>query len=64
MLRRNKPLIESLPSVTEARHRLGDALREVELLRVLLRLSERAEQYRAIDRHTGGRNKESAHGHS
>jgi hypothetical protein len=30
--------------------RLGDALREVELLRRLLRLSEHAEHYRTIDR--------------
>jgi hypothetical protein len=44
-----KPLIESLPPPEQVRERLGDALREVELLRKLLRLSQRAEEYRAAD---------------
>ena len=45
-----KTLLTSLPSPQLVRNRLGDALREVELLRRLLRLSERAEQYRTWDR--------------
>jgi hypothetical protein len=46
-----QPLLRSLPPPSQVRDRLGDALREVELLRYLLRLSERAEQYREADRH-------------
>jgi hypothetical protein len=45
----DKPLIDSLPQPDQVRSRLGDALREVELLRGLLRLSERAEHYRLGD---------------
>jgi hypothetical protein len=44
------PLIEELPPPQRIRRRLGDVLREVELLRKVLRFSERAEQYRALDR--------------
>jgi hypothetical protein len=44
------PLIEELPAPEKVRDRLGDALREVELLRSLLRLSERAQHYRDCDR--------------
>jgi hypothetical protein len=47
----NKPIIDLIPAPEDVRYRLGDALREVELLRRLLRLAERAEQYRDIDRH-------------
>src|SRR5438876_944445 len=36
----NTPVIESLPPPAVVRNRLGDALREVELLRGLLRLAE------------------------
>jgi hypothetical protein len=45
-----QPLIEELPEPSKIRRRLGDVLRDAELLRILLRLSERAEQYRALDR--------------
>ena len=44
------PVVQSLPSPTVLRHRLGDALREVELLRALVRLAEKAERYRERDR--------------
>jgi hypothetical protein len=46
----DQPFLELLPSATIVRHRLGDALREVELLRGLLRLAERAESFRQSDR--------------
>ena len=45
-----RPIIHSLPAPAAVRNRLGDALREVELLRKLLRLSERAAEYREIDK--------------
>jgi hypothetical protein len=45
----DKPLVESLPPPEEVRYRLGDALRQVELLRSLLKLSERAARYRERD---------------
>jgi hypothetical protein len=44
------PMVANLPTAGEVRHQLGDALREVELLRGLLRLAERAERYRQSDR--------------
>jgi hypothetical protein len=44
------PVVESLPPANEVRRRLGDALREVQILRGLLRLAERAERYRERDR--------------
>jgi len=54
----NKPIIEVLPAPGIVRVRLGDALREVELLRWLLRLAERADQYRQIDKnHQRGQTK-------
>jgi hypothetical protein len=40
------PLLDALPPPPELRTRLMDARREVELLRGLLRLSERADNYR------------------
>jgi hypothetical protein len=46
----DKSLIDSLPHPDQVRDLLGDALRNVELLRRLLRISERAEQYRRGDR--------------
>jgi hypothetical protein len=46
----DRPLMETLPASHAVRNRLGDAMREVELLRRLLLLSERAEKYRACDR--------------
>jgi hypothetical protein len=46
----DKPLMQLLPCPAAVRERLGDALREVELLRKLLRLAERAEEYRECDR--------------
>ena len=45
----DQPLIQSLPPPAVVRDQLANALREVELLRRLLRLSERAEQYRHRD---------------
>jgi hypothetical protein len=48
---RTKPLIEALPKPETVRHRLADALREVELLRRLLRLTEHADQYRRMSQH-------------
>ena len=43
-------LIDLLPRPQAVADRLTDALREVELLRRLLRLCERAEHYQALDR--------------
>jgi hypothetical protein len=57
----DKPLIDSLPAPAMVRDRLGDALREVELLRRLLRLAVTAEQFRATDRQRLDR--ETAHDH-
>jgi hypothetical protein len=45
-----KPLIETLPTPAVVRERLGDTLREVDLLRRLLRLAKAAEQFRHADR--------------
>jgi hypothetical protein len=45
----NRPLMETLPPPHAVRDRLGDAMREVELLRRLLRLAERAAMYRELD---------------
>jgi hypothetical protein len=42
----DNPIIDVLPPPGLVRDRLGDALREVELLRRLLQLSTRAEEYR------------------
>jgi hypothetical protein len=44
------PLVENMPPVAEVRDRLGDALREVTLLRRLLRIAERAEEWRQRDK--------------
>ena len=44
-----KSLVESLPPPEVVRDRLGDALREVELLRGLLKLAEKAAEYRECD---------------
>jgi hypothetical protein len=44
------PIVQSLPATRDVRDRLGDALREVELLRRLLPLCEKAELYRRRDR--------------
>jgi hypothetical protein len=46
----NKPLIATLPDPDRVHHWLGDALREVRLLRGLLRLAQLAEKYRQCDR--------------
>jgi hypothetical protein len=51
----DKPLIDTLPTPDAVRERLGDTLRELELLRRLLRLAKAAEQYRAADRARGER---------
>jgi hypothetical protein len=50
-----KPLVEILPDPVNVRARLGNALREVELLRRLLRLAKVAETYRALDREAQGK---------
>ena len=50
MRHRLKLLIDLLPRPQAVADRLSDALREVELLRRLLQLCERAEQYRTLDR--------------
>lgn len=44
-----RPISTTFPTAREVRHKLGDALRDVELLRGLLRLAERAERYRERD---------------
>ncbi len=49
----DEPLLKTLPTPQTVRNRLGDVLREAELLRRLLKLSERAEQYREWDRYQG-----------
>ena len=46
----NPGVLNSLPQSREVRLMLGDAIREVELLRGLLKLAERADQYRRVDR--------------
>jgi hypothetical protein len=43
-------LIDLIPTPHAVRGRLGDALREVRLLRRLLRLADLAETYREYDR--------------
>mgnify|MGYP001579013526 CR=1 FL=1 len=48
-----RPLIQQLPPPTAVRERLGDALREVRLLRALLKLCDRAEDWRELDRQLG-----------
>jgi hypothetical protein len=52
-----KPLVEALPTPAQVRNRLADAMREVSLLRKLLKLSEEADRYRRCDvaaRNAGG----------
>lgn len=49
MNRSKQPLLKVLPHPKDIRHRLGDALREAELLRKLLRICERAEEFRQAD---------------
>ena len=49
-LQLEKPLIDTLPEPTAVRVRLGDVLREAELLRKLLRLAKAAAAYRELDR--------------
>ena len=46
----SKPLIEALPTPAQVRNRLTDAMREVALLKQLLRVSESADRYKACDR--------------
>jgi hypothetical protein len=48
-------IIKRIPSPQVVRNRLGDALREVQLLRRLLRLADLAEKYRTIDQRAAGR---------
>jgi hypothetical protein len=54
------PLVQNLPPTSEVRHLLGDALREVELLRGLLRLAERAERYQQRDAEVESEQREAA----
>ncbi len=50
-MRRQRPLlIDMIPPPQAVAIRLGDALREVELLRRLQRLADIAEEYRECDR--------------
>ena len=49
MLGDENPLLRNLPDPATVRDRLGDALREVELLRRLLSLAETAQAYRDTD---------------
>jgi hypothetical protein len=44
----SEPLMATLPPPWEVRRKLGEVLREVELLRGMLRLAERAESYRKV----------------
>jgi hypothetical protein len=53
----NHLLIDLIPSPQAVRERLGDALREVKLLRRLLQLADVAEQYRESDRWRSGDNR-------
>jgi hypothetical protein len=46
----DKPLIETLPPPDQIEGRLADTLRELRLLRRMLRLAELAEEYRECDR--------------
>jgi hypothetical protein len=48
-LRDRTLLIDLIPPPQSVANRLGDALREVQLLRRLLRLADLAEQYRLCD---------------
>ena len=59
-IRIEKPLIESLPDPASVRLRLGNALREVELLRRLLRLASLAETFRVLDSEVDKRGKVNA----
>ena len=45
----SKPLIEALPTPAQVRNRLTDAMREVALLKQLLRVSESADRFKACD---------------
>jgi hypothetical protein len=47
----NHALVEIIPPPQAVRERLGRALRELKLLRRLLRLADLAEEFRSIDRH-------------
>jgi hypothetical protein len=47
----HKALIDFLRAPERVRHLLGDAVREVELLRWLLRLATSADRYQQMDRH-------------
>jgi hypothetical protein len=47
------PLVQNLPPPSEVRTRLTDAVREVTLLRRLLRLAKSAEEFRQISQHNG-----------
>ena len=48
-----RPISNNFPTTHEVRDKLCDALRDVGLLRGLLRLAERAERYRERDREEG-----------
>jgi hypothetical protein len=48
MIRDVSPVLDTIPPPTVVRDQLGRALREVSLLRRILRLAEKAEQYRSL----------------
>jgi hypothetical protein len=52
------PLQETLPTPAELREKLRQAMREVDLLKRLLRVSERAAQFRRVDQEKEVGNKE------
>jgi len=54
------PIVMSLPKPEVVRSRLADALRDAELLRALLKLSERAARYRQSDHQSRQRRRNSA----
>jgi hypothetical protein len=46
----NERFVESLPDEAELRDRLGDVLREADLIRQLIRVVRRRDEFRAADR--------------
>jgi hypothetical protein len=60
VLRKGRLLIDVIPDPGMVVDRLGDALREVELLRRLLRLADLAEEFRHCDRRRFAKKKKEA----
>jgi hypothetical protein len=48
MVHRKRRVLDTIPPPAVVRDQLGRALREVSLLRRILRLAEKAEQYRTL----------------